>query len=139
MTYLNWRLDDDEPIEPATPLGEVEIRGEVGRIVDDNLCLDTFFEAMVDALTSLATMQSASLDTLDEPDPLEVERLGERGVRLRFGEMSTDVHDRHTLCSELVVAVSEFLRQLDCASRALNQRPFKFEKLRGFVKGATRS
>ena len=133
MSYLEWSFDEDIGIEPATPLGRIAINGEEGSLIEDNLTLDTFLEAMIEGLALLVTEDDASVDTIDEPHPLVLHRVGE-GVRLSFGNKTTEVRDRGALSRELVGVVGELLGKLDDAARALGQDPVGYEKLRTFLK-----
>lgn len=126
---INWRLDETESIEPDTPLGRITIRGERGSISEDNLMLDTFFEALSDGLSALTESDTVSIDTIDEPDPLVLQRNGD-GVRLTFGKQTAEVGSRASFHEELLDAIENFLSYLDSAARNLKQDPPEYGRLR---------
>jgi hypothetical protein len=132
MSYLDLNLDEDDGIEPENPLGRINLIGEEGRLVEDNLMLDTFLEALIAGLSRIAVEDIVSIDTVDEPHLLVLRRCGD-GVKIAFGDQEVLVEDRGTLNRELVVAVTDLLRRLDDAALASNQRPLGFKKLRTFL------
>jgi hypothetical protein len=135
MAYLEWSIDEDVGIEPVSPLGRVAIKGDTGAVVEDNLILDTFFEAMIDGLSRLETEADASIDTIDEPHELVLHRVG-GGVRLEYGGQTVEVNDRVALKRELAGVVGELLNQLDRAAFATGQKPYSHRRLREFLKNS---
>lgn len=130
--YLDWKLDETDGVEPDTPIGRITISGEEGSISEDNLMLDTFLEALLDGLSALAKADAASIDTIDEPHPLVLQRTGD-GVKLTFGRQTADIEDKGALCQDLIVVIENLLNRLDSAARASRQEPLEYRKLRGFL------
>ena len=131
--YLNWKfnLDEEPEIEPYDPLGTITIVGDVGRLEDDCIFLDTFLEAIVKGLTSLERNKIIAIDTIDEPDDLLFEEK-EESLTISYGLQKVVILDKNQFFQELKTTINDFLNMLDDVSVRKKQKHCKLKFLRDF-------
>lgn len=132
MTYLNWNLDEDGDIEPDTPLGNIILTGDAGRIEDDNLMLDTFLEALIDGFSEIRQNDEVNVDTIDEPIDLALRRKPQ-GIEVSYGDQVALIQDEKLLHTELVISVKAILERLDEAAKKQLTEPTSYSNLRYFL------
>ncbi len=132
MTYLNWNLDEDGDIEPDTPLGNIILTGDAGRIEDDNLMLDTFLEALIVGFSEIRQNDEVNVDTIDEPIDLALRRKPQ-GIEVSYGDQVALIQDEKLLHTELVISVKAILERLDEAAKKQLTEPTSYSNLRYFL------
>jgi hypothetical protein len=132
MTYLNCNLDEDGDIEPDTPIGNIILTGDTGRIEDDNLMLDTFLEALIVGFSEIRQNDEVNIDTIDEPIDLALRRKPQ-GIEVSYGDQVALIQDENVLHTELVISVKTILEKLDEAAKQQLTEPTNYSNLRYFL------
>lgn len=130
--YIQWKLDNEEPVDPADPLGDITIFGDEGILKEQNVFLDSFLEALVEGLDLTETQDVSYIDLLDEPDEIVFLRK-EKGIQIKYGEQSVNIFDIKLFSNQISLVVARFLTILDKASERMGKEKFDFIKLRGYI------
>ncbi|MEM6734177.1 MAG: hypothetical protein AAF658_21620 [Myxococcota bacterium] len=108
---IRWHHDDPFDVDPSDCLGAVAILGQVGRLEDTCVNLDTVFYGLLRLLQSLRSETPAEIDLVEEPDLLRGER-SDHGVTLLYGQQSVELHSMEEFERALRTSVAEFLDSL---------------------------
>ena len=130
--YIQWKLDKEEPIDPADPLGDITIIGDEGILKEQDIFLDSFLEALVEGLNLTETQDINHIDLVDEPDEMVFFRKG-KGIQIKYGKQNVSILDIKLFSKQLALILVSFLTILDEASERMGKKKFDFFKLRRYI------
>lgn len=125
--YIKYKLTNDTQYSPGDILGVILITGEKGKIEDENIFLDTFFEGLAQCLTGIKSNNKIAIDVIDEPYSLIMSR-NEEGVNLEFGSQTTFISNLSLFELEIKKVLHDLITQLDdyCHSQNIDPLPLIF-------------
>jgi hypothetical protein len=130
--YIEWSLDQKEPIVPVDPLGHITINGDKGIIKEQDVFLDTFLGALVEGLNLIKVQDIINVDVVDEPDELVFVKNYEK-IQIQYGNQNVTIFDIKSFDHQLFHAVTNFLYILDKASENMKKKKLDFIKLRKYI------
>ena len=130
--YIHWKLDEEEPIDPADPLGNITIAGDEGILKEQDIFVDSFLEALVKGLNLIETQDTIRVDLIDEPDEL-VFLKKEKGIQIKYKNQNVTILDDESFSHQLSSVIRSFLTVVDQASQRMGKEKFDFIKLRGYI------
>ena len=129
--HIHWKLDTTDPIEAENPLGYVSIDGAVGRIEIRETFLDAVLEAFIVGVREIELKGEASVDLVDEPHSIRIERCS-CGFRIRYRGQAAEILDEAGFRADLRIVTGDVLRQLDHSKRAEDEPVLELPVLRDF-------
>lgn len=130
--YLKWELDTETPIDPQEPLGTIVILGEKGILEEKDIYLDSFFEAMINAIDSLKINGFAKVDILESYDFLIYKK--ENSLQIEFESQRVLLKNFQEFSREILEAINDFLQLIDKISEDMGQEKEKLATLRKYTK-----
>ena len=130
--YIHWKLDEEEPIDPADPLGNISIVGDEGILKERDIFIDSFLEALVEGLNLIKTQDAVEVDLIDEPDEIVFIKK-EKGIQIKYGNQNVVIFDNKSFSNQLSLVIKNFLTVLDKASERMGKEKFDFIKLRRYI------
>jgi hypothetical protein len=112
--YLQWSIAPGE-IEPHDPLGDFRVDGDEGTLLERETYVDAYMLALLDGLEALREAERATIDTVIEPWPIELEWDGGH-VLLRYRGTTIRIFDPGSLERELREGARELIGLLDRAA-----------------------
>ena len=130
--YIEWKLDNEAPIDPADPLGDITFIGDKGILEEQCVFLDSFLEAFVEGLNSIKTQDISNVEIIDEPNKLMFIK-NKKGLQIQYKDRTITIHDTESFSNQLSHAISSFLHLLDEASENMGKKKYDFNQLRTYV------
>jgi len=120
---VEWELDS-EVVDEREYLGTIRLSSERGVIAEDNVYLDSWFCALIEASSS--DLPEISVDIPEESHRLKVCRRVDGSIEIRFGRQSAFAQALPEFREAVLLAVRQFI---DTAA-AETTRPTLLAKLR---------
>jgi len=130
--YIKWELNNEEPLNPADPLGELTIIGDQGIFKEQDVFLDSFLEAFIEGLNLIKTQDVCNIEIIDEPDELIFTKNG-IGFQIQYKEQNVTISNIKLFSIQLSDSVHSFLQILDEASERIGKKKYNFSKMREYV------
>lgn len=132
MNYIKWNLDTEDGIDIVDPVGDLYIIGDKGKLVEKYTYLDSFFEALVEAASSIEAGKSTVVDPIVEPNNIHFE-LQKKILKITYGEQKATVLNADVFMKDVRQAVEKLLTILDNQSKLQKQPKRKLTKLREYL------
>jgi hypothetical protein len=107
---------EEEGIDPIDPSGEILISDGGVRIWEKHVYLDSWLDALITGLKEVEAGKSASLDLVEEPDPLMLQPQN-GGIKLTYRDTTVSVDSIDEFRWTLRSASVAFLRKLEAAGK----------------------
>ena len=132
MSYLHWNLDTEDGIDIIDPVGDLCIIGDEGKLLEKYTYLDSFFEALVEAVHSIEAGKGTVVDPIIEPNNICFE-LQEDFLKITYGQRTTIILNAAQFVKDVREAVRKLLKILDKQSQLQKQPKRKLTKLREYL------
>ena len=132
MSYLQWNLDTEDGIDVVDPVGDLCIIGDEGKLVEKYTYLDSFFEALVEAASSIEAGKGTVVDPIVEPNDICFELQGDF-LKIIYGQQKTTILNAKQFAKDVREAVTKLLKILDKQSELQKQPKRKLTRLREYL------
>ena len=132
MSYLQWNLDTEDGIDLINPVGDLCIIGDEGKLVEKYTYLDSFFEALVEAVNSIEAGKGTVVDPIVEPNDICFE-LQKDCFKITYKQQKTTILNATQFVKDVREAVIKLLKTLDKHSELQKQSKRQLAKLREYL------